>query len=257
MNLFRSLKIKFHDMKVNCLIVDDEPSAVELIKNYLEIFKEFKVVGVAYNGADALRLIEQEKIDLVFLDINLPDIPGIYLMKSLIHPPEIIFVTGAQEHAITAYEYDVVDYILKPISLERFMKAISKFKSKRRNSNIEYKIPSENKNVSNFFKLKVNNKTYNLKLSEVLFFESMREFVKIHFINEDKLVVKYVLTKLENSLPNNFIRIHKSYIVPLDKVRSFTNKYIEIGEIKIPIGTVYKNQVLKILSKSNYEVFAN
>ena len=85
----------------------------------------------------------------------------------------------------------------------------------------------------------------------------MREFVKIHFINEDKLVVKYVLTKLENSLPNNFIRIHKSYIVPLDKVRSFTNKYIEIGEIKIPIGTVYKNQVLKILSKSNYEVFAN
>ena len=240
-------------MKINCLIIDDEPSTVELVKNFLDLFKEFKIVGVANNGVQGLNLIEHNKPDLVFMDINLPDISGIYLIKSIIHPTDVIFITGTDQYAITAYEYDVIDYILKPISLERFIKAINKYKSKFITEMLNKRIGINNK-VSSIFKLKVNSKTYNLRLSEIFYFESMREFVKVHFINDEKLIVKYVLTKLDNELPDNFIRIHKSYIIAKDKIKSFTNKYVELGEIKIPIGTIYKNQVLKVLTESDYEI---
>lgn len=241
-------------MKVNCIIIDDDPSSVELVKDYLERFKEFVVVGTANNAIDALKLIDYSNPELIFLDINLPDISGINLMKSLIHLPEIIFISGSPEYAITAYEYDVVDYLLKPISIERFIKAINKYNSRNNNIKVKNVFDHNQDNNSHFFKLKVNNKTYNLKLDEIIYIESMREFIKIHYIDGNKLVVKYVLSKLDDSLPDSFMRIHKSYIVSQDKIKSFTNKYVEVGDNKISIGTVYKNQTIKTLSKSFCEV---
>lgn len=236
-------------MTANCIIVDDEPLAIDLIKDYLNKFPDFKVIAETDNAIDALKIINRDKPDLIFLDIHLPDISGINIMKSLLNPPKIIFISGDPEYAIDAFEYDVVDYILKPFSIDRFIKALNKYNVIIKNYD-EKPILSETINSGNIFKLKLTNKTYNIILDKVIYIESMREYIKIYYTDGTKLVVKYILSKLEEALPEDFIRIHKSFIVSKDKVKSFTIKYVEIADKKIPIGPVYKIQAMKVLTKS-------
>ncbi len=236
-------------MKVNCLIVDDEPSSIKLVKTYLERFDEYVVVGEANDAVEALRLIENNNLDLIFLDIKMPGLSGIELLKSLFNPPKVIIISGHPEYAIDCYELNVIDYLLKPISIERFLKALNKYKSKSNNHNNHKPLNNNYLNHSNFLKLKPKSKTYNIRLDNIVYIESMREFIKIHYNDGDTIVLKYVLSKLEEVLPNrNFVRIHKSYIVSIEKIRSFSNKYIEISDKKIPIGSIYKNHALKCIA---------
>ena len=229
-------------MKTNCIVVDDDPVSLELIKSYLDNFEDFKVTGEANNAIHALKLIDIITPDLIFLDINLPDISGIELIKSLVSPPEVIFVSGSSDYAIEGFELNIIDYLLKPISFERFVKALNKYKcriseqSRRTNSTVKS------------IKITTGNKVYYLNVDDIEYIESMREFVKIHLVNKETLIVKYVLRKLEEILPKDiFIRVHKSYIVSVNKIKSLSMKQIEIADRFIPIGLTYKNSTLKTI----------
>jgi len=236
-------------MAVKCIIVDDEPLAIDLIKDHLNKFTDFKVIAETDNAIDALKIINRDKPDLVFLDIHLPDITGINIMKSLLNPPKIIFISGDPEYAIDAFEYDVVDYILKPFSIDRFIKALNKFRNLYLNESIQNRSSKEiTLYDTETLKLEINSKVYNLNLKDITYIESMREYIKIHYDNDSSLVLKYVLTKLEEQLPKkNFIRIHKSFIISISKIKVYSNKHIEIADKKIPIGSFYRKEVLQVL----------
>ena len=230
-------------MKTNCIIIEDDPYSLELLRSYLENFEDFKVTGEANDAIEAIKLIDLTTPDLIFLDINLPDINGIELIKSLLDPPEIIFVSGSSDYAIDGFELNVIDYLLKPVTLERFIKALNKYKCKR----IKQLRRTDEKNKS--VKIISSSKTYYLNIDDIIYIESMREFVKIHLENEETLIIKYALGKLLEILPKDiFVRVHKSYIVSVDKIKSLSMKQIQIADRFIPIGLTYKNSTLRIIN---------
>ena len=234
-------------MKTNCLIVDDEPLSIKLIRGYIEELDDFIVIGEAKNALDALKVMESEQVDLMFLDINMPRISGLDLIRSLQYPPKVIIMSAHKEYAIDGFELNVTDFLLKPFSFDRFLKAVNKYK------NIIMKEINRDHYQSNsatqILSLKDNKKVYNIKLDDIIYIESMREYVKIH-TKDEGLLIKMALSKLDEGLPENeFIRVHKSYIVALKNIKVFSATFIEIGDKKIPIGRNYKSIVIKRLSK--------
>lgn len=236
-------------MKINCAIVIKETSLINLIKKDLELFNDFKIIGEADHAIEAIKLIETNKIDLLIMDTDLPDLKGIGLLYSLVNPPKTIVFSSEIEYAIDCYELNVVDYLRTPFSTQRFIKALNKFKTVYLNEKIHYrssKLPYLDN--SETLKLEINSKIYNLKLKEIIYIESMREYIKIHFDNDSSLVLKYVLTKLEEQLPKkDFIRIHKSFIISISKIKVYSNKQVEIADKKIPIGSFYRKEALQVL----------
>ncbi|MBI9055836.1 MAG: response regulator transcription factor [Bacteroidales bacterium] len=238
-------------MKTNCLIVDDEPLSIKLIKGYINELDDFVLVGEARNALEALKIMEIEKIDLMFLDINMPRISGLELVKSIQYPPKIVLISGHKEYAIDGFELCVVDYLLKPISFDRFLKAVNKYKGKQilESRRERLKEKSEEKILS----LKDNKKVYNVNLKDILYIESLREYVKI-YSDSANILIKCALSKLDEGLPpDGFIRIHKSYIVAMNKVKVFSATSVEVGDKTIPIGRNYKSTVIKKLN--NYGFF--
>ncbi|MCB2194720.1 MAG: LytTR family DNA-binding domain-containing protein [Bacteroidetes bacterium] len=232
-------------MKTKCLLVDDEPLAIKLIKGYIEELDDLSIVGEAKNGLDALKFIETDPIDLIFLDINMPRVSGLDLIKSLQYPPKVIIMSAHKEYAIDGFELNVVDFLLKPFSFDRFLKAINKYKNNI--NSVNNTVLNHEKTYHPILSLKDNKKVYNIKLDEILYIESMREYVKIHTLHES-LLIKMALSKLDEGLPDNeFIRVHKSYIVPIGRVKVFSATFIELEDKKIPIGRNYKSIVLKRL----------
>ncbi|MEE4197083.1 MAG: response regulator transcription factor [Bacteroidales bacterium] len=234
-------------MNTRCLIVDDEPLAIKLIKNHLNNLDDFSVLGEARNALEALKILENHKIDLIFLDINMPKITGIELLKSLQNPPRVIIISAHKEYAIDGFDLDVVDYLLKPISFDRFLKAVNKYKM-----TIQQAETGERNNSNNssdgIISIKNNKKIHNIKHEDILYVESLREYVKIHTTG-DTIMVKCALNKIEESLPADlFIRIHKSFIIAIKKVELFTATYAEINKQKIPIGRNFKSNTIKTLS---------
>lgn len=234
-------------MKTNCLIVDDEPLSIKLIRGYIEELDDFSIVGEAKNALEALRILEIEKTDLIFLDINMPRISGLDLIKSMQYPPKVIIISAHKEFAIDGFELNVVDFLLKPVSFDRFLKAVNKFKSKitaETNKNIH----NESIYVDNVLSLKENKKVYNINMDDIIYVESMREYVKFYTTNGHTLI-KCALSKLDEGLPSDrFIRIHKSYIISIKKVKVFSATFVEIADKKIPIGRNFKSVVMKRLN---------
>ena len=236
-------------MKTKCLIVDDEPLSINLIKNHLANLDDYVVIGEARNAINALNVLEKQQVDLMFLDINMPKISGIELLKSLQNPPKVIIISAHKEYAIEGFNLDVVDYLLKPVSFERFFRAMNKFKNKNTESTVAAGIISNNADTNNFISIKDNKKVYNINLNDILFIESMREYVKFHLKDEETIVAKQAISKLEENLPSDqFIRTHKSFIVPIKKVRVLSATYVQIGKKQIPVGRNYKSSTIKTLS---------
>jgi DNA-binding LytR/AlgR family response regulator len=234
-------------MKTKCLIVDDEPLSIKLIKTHLANLDDCIVVGEVRNAIHALNILERQQVELMFLDVNMPKINGIELLKSLQNPPKVIIISAHKEYAIEGFNLDVIDYLLKPISFERFLRAINKFKHYK-NDSVSNHLPITDTN-DNILSIKDNKKIYNINFNDITFIESMREYVKFHFDNEETLVVKHAISKLEENLPLDlFIRTHKSFIVPIKKVRVLSATYVQIGKNKIPIGRNYKSTTIKTLS---------
>lgn len=233
-------------MKTKCLIVDDEPLAIKLVKGYIEELDDLSIVGEAKNALDALKFIENDQIDLLFLDINMPRVSGLDLIKSLQYPPKVIIMSAHKEYAIDGFDLNVIDFLLKPFSFDRFLRAINKYKNNISLANNA--VLNQEKKYNQILSLKDNKKVYNIKLDEIIYIESMREYVKIHTEHES-LLIKMALSKLDEGLPDSeFIRVHKSYIVSLSRVKVFSATFIELGDKKIPIGRNFKSIVIKRLN---------
>ncbi|WBL22307.1 LytR/AlgR family response regulator transcription factor [Zunongwangia sp. HRR-M8] len=230
-------------MNTNCLIVDDEPLAIKLIENHLSKFNSFKIKGTCRTGMEAFEYLRNETIDLMFLDINLPELNGLDFIRSLKDPPKIILTTAYREYAVESFELDVLDYLLKPITFERFIKAIDRFSSiplnqtdlERKPLDEEYIIVKSGSHNSRIF------------LKDILFVESFKDYINIQ-THKTRYTVKYQIGAFEKRLKNgSFSRIHKSFIINKEHIISFNKKNLVIEDYEIPVGVSYKSEVVKLL----------
>jgi DNA-binding LytR/AlgR family response regulator len=234
-------------MKLKCVAVDDDILSLAVLEKILSQIPHVKISGVFSNAISAFQFLKTEKIDILFLDIEMPDLTGIELLKNLTNPPRVIIVSGNAEYALEGYEFNVFDYILKPISAERILKSVYKiFETK-------YKITqsTKNKNDADFLFLKDHKKMIKVEIKNILFLESIKDYIKV--VCCDKTVItKQSMSFFESFLnQEQFLRIHKSFIISTSRIDAYDAVSVEIGKIQIPIGRTYKENVFKILDLHN------
>jgi DNA-binding LytR/AlgR family response regulator len=235
-------------MKIKCLIIDDEPLAQRILERYTQDVSSLEVVQKCNNALDAIEIMKEQKIDLIFLDINMPKLTGLEFLRSLQHPPLVIITTAYAEYAIQGYELDVVDYLMKPFGMERFLKAIQKVHDilKPRKYSLLEKT-SGNSQEDQYIFVKSSKKTYRLNLNDILYVEALGDYVKIYTTN--RMIVSYHSMKnMENLLsPKQFPRIHKSFIVSLSKIDLIEGNQVKLRDRYIPIGTNFKSEFEKLI----------
>ncbi len=221
-------------MKYKCFILDDEPLAIKVIEQYLSRLDQFDVAGMSTDPVRAFGMLKNTHVDLLFLDIEMPQINGLELMKTLSHKPEIIITTAYREYAVEGFELDVLDYLVKPIPFNRFLQSIDRFlKNKEQN---EYEAPG----VQDAVYVRSDRKEIKVRFDEILYVEGLKDYVKIVSLDRH-ILTKISIGHFEEKLPSSkFIRMHKSFIVAIDMITAYTALDVEIGEIEIPIGRVYK-----------------
>jgi len=240
---------------IRCIAVDDEPPALKLIEKYINSIPVLDLKGTCSNGVDALSLLQNSSIDLLFLDIQMPHILGTDFMRSLHNPPKVIFTTAFRKYAVEGFDLDAVDYLLKPISFERFLKAVNKV-MKLNLSDTEKNIMTidqDNAIETSFLYLRVDRKNIKVNHTDLLFIESLKNYIKV--VTKDKTIVtKYPISILEDELPSSFIRIHRSFIIAKEKVDAFTHDFVQIGKYELPISRSYRHDVEKHLKKTNSKI---
>jgi DNA-binding LytR/AlgR family response regulator len=228
------------------IIIDDEPIAHRIIENYCANLPHLKKVGNCYNAFEAMQLLNEQQVDLLFLDINMPELTGFDLLKTLSNPPKIIVTTAYEEYAIEGYELNISDYLLKPFSLERFMKAVNKTFLTESKQIIKKEIIDSNNLEHNFF-IKGDKKHHQINTNDILYIEAYGNYTKVFFKNE-VIVCHEKISHYETLLPSpNFLRVHKSFIVAKNKIKLIEGNQIWIEDYKIPIGRIYKTVVNKLL----------
>ncbi|WP_421976314.1 LytR/AlgR family response regulator transcription factor [Roseivirga seohaensis] len=228
-------------MIYKCLIIDDEELARELIENHLVQLPDFNLIASCSSAIEANAILQQQKIDLLFLDIEMPVLKGTDFIKNLLYKPKVIFTTAYRDYALDGFELNAVDYLLKPISFSRFFKAIEKFKTQQKTLNTDAPILLTTEKDDFIFVTK-SRKKIKIEFTNILYIESLKDYVKIHLIDESH-TVKFSISALEKELDNRFIRIHRSYIVNSNKISAYTKNDIEIDRMEIPIGDSYKTIV--------------
>lgn len=237
---------------MKCLIVDDEPLARQLLERYIADVNGLTLVKSAENAIDAFTVIQNRPVDLIFLDIQMPQITGIELLRSLKQRPRVILTTAYREYAFEAYDLDVVDYLLKPISFDRFLRSISKIYQLRQPiTQTEEVLPGVQSFDGAYIYVKEDREMVKVFLKDILYIESLRDYVRIK--TEQRQIITYQkISYLEQKLPESkFVRIHRSFIVACDHVASFTVHAVRVGGLEIPIGRNYKNSTLKVLHRDN------
>jgi DNA-binding LytR/AlgR family response regulator len=228
--------------------VDDEPVAREILENHLSKIENTKVVASCKSAIEAFNAINQERVDLIFLDINMPEISGLSFAKSINKNIKVIFTTAYREYAVDGFDLQAVDYLLKPISFERLLQALNKFM----NETMQIKQSASEEVIlekSDYFFVRSDRKMVKISFSDILFVESLSDYIKIH-LTDKTVVARETIANIEARLPqNDFMRTHRSFIVSLAGIDSFTSEYIEMGKKQIPISRGYKNEVLNRLEK--------
>jgi DNA-binding LytR/AlgR family response regulator len=242
-------------MAIRCFVLDDEPLATDLLVEYINRLPDLELVGVSNSPTQALRLLQQPSstgapIDVLFLDIQMPRLTGFDLLRPLGYRPKVIFTTAFREYALDSYEFDVLDFLVKPISFERFLQSVGKI----------YRFlpvatnppePAEPTNVAgrDYQYFKVDKEMVKLYLDDILWIESLKDYVRIHTVT-GSLVSYLRISYLEEKLPpNRFIRVHKSFIVALDHIQAISATYIRINNEEIPIGRIYKARLDEVLQR--------
>jgi DNA-binding LytR/AlgR family response regulator len=235
-------------MKLHCLVVDDEPIAQQILENYISQIEALQLVGKCNNAFEALNILHQEKIDILFLDIKMPSLSGLDMLKTLQNPPKVILTTAFSEFAVESYEYGITDYLLKPIAFERFLKAVNKILLPK---NLEFpieKVQEKPTSETEFIFFKADKKIHKFYFKEILFFEGSGNYVKIHTENATPLMVLEKLSDLEEKLPTSqFIRVHKSFIMNKLYIKKVEGNQIFVSKQIIPISATYRNIVLDYL----------
>jgi two-component system LytT family response regulator len=237
-------------MKINCLIIDDEPLAINVIKNYLDPIENYDVINTFTNPIEGLNFLKNNKVDVLFLDINMPVLDGINFIKSLENPPFVIITSAYSEFAIETYELDVLDFLVKPIEFPRLMKALNKVGKRFENKNNTLQ---ENSTESHFIFLKIDKKRMKkIFLNEILVIESLKDYLKISTLT-GKYIIHSTLSDFTDLLPEkNFLRIHRSFTVAIDKIDAVEGNSLEIEGIRYVIGRSYMDYVKqRILNSSN------
>lgn len=236
-------------MKTKCLVIDDEPLARDLMRSHIEKLENFEICAECGDAMKALQELHKHKVDLMFMDIQMPQITGLEFLKTLKNPPKVIVTTAYREYALEGFELDVVDYLLKPITFERFLKSVNKYYQATQEDvkNTQgVQITTSNPEEA-FIYVKENKKVVKLHLSDILYVEGLSEYVQIYTPSK-KIITKTSMTNMSEKLPDdNFMRIHKSFIVSLSKIEAFTSSSIEVPGKALPIGRSYKNSVLEVL----------
>lgn len=229
-----------------CLIIDDELPARQLIQTYLEALPDFEVVKMFDNALDGFVYLQNNTVDLLFLDIQMPRMTGLELLKSLQKHPKVILTTAFREYAAEGFDLDVFDYLVKPISQERFLKAISKYLYFRELTQQNVLDVSTFEDAYIF--LKVNKEQKKVYLNEILYIEGLKDYIKV-FTTQGRFVVYERLRYMEAKLPESkFVRLHKSYIVAIDKISAFSSEFVKVQEYEIPVGRIYKQSFLNKIS---------
>jgi DNA-binding LytR/AlgR family response regulator len=237
---------------MKCIIVDDEPLAIEILESYVARIENLEVAGTFRNAISAFTFLQNHSIDVIFLDIQMPKLSGIEFLKTLKNPPKVIFTTAFRDYALDGFDLEVADYLLKPIPFDRFLKAIGKVMqtsaaTTRSQPSSKTEIPYDN-----YVYFKVDKKMIKTKMNDILFIESIKDYVKVKTY-EKEIVTQQKISYLEESLPKEqFLRIHRSFIVNVEKVDAYSATDVEIGKLHLPIGRNYKNDVTKVLSKFTF-----
>lgn len=239
-------------MNIKTLIVDDEPHAIEVIEKYISNFPEIELVAKCNTALQAFQILQKNQVDLVFLDVKMPGLLGTDLVRSLKNPPKIIFTTAYQDYAIEGFDLNAVDYLLKPIPFERFLKAMDKiFDFYKLSQHSTQPAPSSEPKNDNFLYLRVDRKMVKINVNEIFWMESLKDYIKV-VLKDRALISKQKISVLEQLLPEErFVRIHRSFIVAIDKVESYHSYAIQILGKELPIGRNYKAECRKRLSSAH------
>ena len=236
-------------MKLNCLIVDDEPLAIKVLETHIENIPSLNIIESCNNAFTTMEALAKNNIDLMFLDIHMPKLMGHEFLRTLRNPPKVIFTTAYKEYALEAFDLDAIDYLLKPITLERLMKAVNKVSNVQ---TVEIKEEQQVLDNQGFVYLRADRKMIKVGYNDIAYVESMKDYIKIIRVSEKPLLVKQSISSLEDVLPSNlFLRIHRSFIVALNKITAFTNHDVEISGQEIPIGRLYAHQLEKMSGARN------
>ena len=231
---------------IKCLIVDDEPIAREIIESHLARIEQVEIAGICKNALEAFSVINTTQIDLIFLDINMPEISGLSFAKSINQSCKIIFTTAYREYAVDGFDLQAVDYLLKPISFERLLKSIQKYLQEHSftDDNTTSEIESD---TSDFIFVRSERKMVRIDFKDIFYIESLSDYIKI-YTKEKTIITRETISSIEAKLPQkDFIRVHRSFIVCISCIDSFTNEFVEIAKQAIPISRGYKQQVIQRL----------
>jgi DNA-binding LytR/AlgR family response regulator len=229
-----------------CLVVEDEPLAQNVLRKYIGDHPSLELAAICDNALDAQQVLAAQPVSLLFLDINLPRLSGISFLKSLPHPPLVIFTTAYAEFAVEGFELDAVDYLVKPFSFERFLKAINKAMEK-----MQRPAPASAASVPASIFIRADKKVYQVNLDEILYLESLDDYVKVVTTQTSYLVNDTLKSLLEELPATQFIRVHKSYAIAKNKIVFFEGHFVKIGSTDIPIGASYREDIFNRLKEKN------
>ena len=231
-------------MKIRCLLVDDEPLALDALESLMQKIPDLEITGKCQNAVEALQVIHNKEIDLLLLDIQMPEITGIEMLKSLAHPPKVIFTTAYRDYAVEAFELDVIDYLVKPISLERLIRSINRYHD--RISRKPDPQTSDAETSGNTITIYSDKKNYRVITSSILYVEGLKDYAMV-FTDNGRLITRQTLKKLEDILPDkDFIRVHRSFIVPIHRLDSWTTYSVCIKDKEIPVGRTYRKTIMDL-----------
>ncbi len=238
-------------MAIRCFVLDDEPLATELMVDYIGRLPDLELVGVSNSPTQGLQLLQQIQVDIVFLDIQMPKLTGFDLLRPLSYRPKVIFTTAFRDYALESYQFDVLDFLVKPISFERFLQSVGKIYRFSQNSLSTPDATIAQKENREYQYFKVNKEMVKLYLDDILWIESLKDYVRIH-TKSGPLVTYMRIGYLEEKLPpDSFIRIHKSFIVSVENIQAVGATYIRISNEEIPIGRIYKAKLDNVIPGSS------
>lgn len=235
-------------MNIRCLLIDDEPPALEILQSHISNINGLEVAAKCKNAVEAFDVLHEKHIDLIFLDIKMPKLIGTDFLKSLANPPKVIFVTAYREYALDSYDLDAVDYLVKPVTFERFLKAVFKVKRLMGHEGVpaatEYK-----KNPEAFVYVRVNKSMQKVFVNQIVYIESCKDYVKLFLATGENFIARQSITSMENMLSaHSFLRVHRSFMISLARMTGYNNNDIIIAGKEIPIGRLYKQAVMEAIN---------
>jgi len=234
---------------MRCVIIDDEPLAVDVIESYINQIGGMEIVAKCNNPLDAITILNKHQVDLIFLDIEMPNLTGLDLVRTVENITQFIFTTAYPQHALDGFELNATDYLVKPIPFQRFLKAVSRAKEKY---DLEHSIAAQSNtssenNKNDFIFVKSEYENIKVNIQDIKYIEGLKDYMKIHLKSEKTLLTLSSFKAILEKLPSNFIRTHRSYIINIDCIRAMQKTNVFINDIRIPIGETFKKVVLKRL----------